>query len=451
MDQLNILNISCNTNLRQWLAELPSDPLKIIDQYDYYLHQFSVINVSVIAFAVFLILIYYCAIVPVNWKMDLSEIGYDFLWDNKSWVSGKHKKLMVQKIRKQRKIGDLPPVYPNGWFAIAESSDVKPSKVKYVAALGENFAVFRTKEGCIKVIDAYCPHLGANMAIGGVVSGNCLECPFHGWKFSGDNGQCISIPYSDSKVPSSAKVKTWPTCEVNDCIFIWYHAEGEEPKWQLEPIPEIKSRQWIYRGRNEFFINSHIQEIPENGADVSHLNAIHAPSMLGGMNIMNYDKSWLRFCKHKWTAKWSTKQETNYKHIGVMHLLHEMRLFDRFTLIKMNVTAKQIGPAYVELHIQTSLGPMMVLQAVTPVEPLLQRIIHRVYCPPLLILYANLLLLGETIMVARDVMVWNHKKYIKNPLLVKEDQTIQQHRRWYSQFYSENSPQFSFRQDKMDW
>ena len=45
-----------------------------------------------------------------------------------------------------RKIGKLPPVYPNGWFALLESSQLKKKQVKHVAALGENFAVFRYTE-----------------------------------------------------------------------------------------------------------------------------------------------------------------------------------------------------------------------------------------------------------------------------------------------------------------
>ncbi|XP_075223854.1 cholesterol 7-desaturase nvd [Lycorma delicatula] len=381
---------------------------------------------------------------------DLSDVGYDFLCENKP-NSRRNKKLLVEQIRKLRKIGDLPPVYPNGWFALAESPDIKVSQVKYVAALGEHFAIFRTKDGDINVLDAYCPHLGANMAIGGIVHGNCLECPFHGWKFSGDDGKCVDIPYTSSKVPPSAKVRKWLSKEVNNFIFIWYHAENEEPAWHIQHIPEIQSGKWWYRGRNEFIINSHIQEIPENGADVAHLNAIHAPSLLGGYDIRNYNKKWLGFCKHRWSAKWAACQEPDSRHIGVMKLLHEMYLFNKFTVITMDVTATQIGPSYVELLIKTTFGPMMVLQTVTPIEPMLQRVIHRVYSPPLLSPYATLLLYGETVMVARDVMVWNHKEYIRRPLLVKEDQTIQLHRRWYNQFYSENSPKFSFQKDNMEW
>lgn len=44
---------------------------------------------------------------------------------------------------KNRKVGKLPPVYPNGWFALLESSQIKKDQVKHVSALGENFAVFR--------------------------------------------------------------------------------------------------------------------------------------------------------------------------------------------------------------------------------------------------------------------------------------------------------------------
>ena len=64
---------------------------------------------------------------------------------------------------------------------------------------GENFAVFRSEGGEVIILDAYCPHLGANLAVGGKVRGDCLECPFHGWVFDGHAGKCVSIPYSASK------------------------------------------------------------------------------------------------------------------------------------------------------------------------------------------------------------------------------------------------------------
>ena len=74
-----------------------------------------------------------------------------------------------------------------------------PGKAQYIQALGKHFAVFRGQEsGKAFVTDAYCPHLGANLAAtpSTQVKGDCIECPFHKWKFDGNDGSCTEIPYS---------------------------------------------------------------------------------------------------------------------------------------------------------------------------------------------------------------------------------------------------------------
>lgn len=55
--------------------------------------------------------------------------------------------------------------------------------------------------------------------------------------------------------------------EIYDLIFVWYHAENELP-WKLPEIPELLSGDWSFHGKNEFNVSCHIQDIPENGADV---------------------------------------------------------------------------------------------------------------------------------------------------------------------------------------
>ena len=47
------------------------------------------------------------------------------------------KKDIANMIRRRRKIGvDLPPVYPNGWFRLLDSGQIKNGEVKEVCALG---------------------------------------------------------------------------------------------------------------------------------------------------------------------------------------------------------------------------------------------------------------------------------------------------------------------------
>ena len=60
-------------------------------------------------------------------------------------------------------------------------------------------------------------------------------------------------------VPEIAKVKAWPTYEINGFIHIWYHAEQDDPWWWPEEMSEISSRLMTYRGRTEHHINAHIE------------------------------------------------------------------------------------------------------------------------------------------------------------------------------------------------
>jgi len=69
---------------------------------------------------------------------------------------------------------------------------------------GKNLAVYRGEDGRAHALDAYCCHNGANMATGGLVKGSCLECPFHGWHFRGDDGKCTHIPYCDRSASMSS-------------------------------------------------------------------------------------------------------------------------------------------------------------------------------------------------------------------------------------------------------
>ena len=53
-------------------------------------------------------------------------------------------------------------------FVLFESRDLARGEVKQVEALGQNLAVFRGDDtGAVFVTEAYCPHLGANIAVGG--------------------------------------------------------------------------------------------------------------------------------------------------------------------------------------------------------------------------------------------------------------------------------------------
>jgi cholesterol 7-desaturase len=98
------------------------------------------------------------------------------------------------------------------------------------------------------------------------------------------------------------KVKTWISQEINGLIFVWYHCEDELP-WTVPRVKEIDNNSWILHGKNEFYVNSHIQDIPENGADVAHLKSVHSSSLLTGTDIRFTHSSLLCIGNHIWDAK----------------------------------------------------------------------------------------------------------------------------------------------------
>uniref|UniRef100_A0A182W4V2 cholesterol 7-desaturase n=1 Tax=Anopheles minimus TaxID=112268 RepID=A0A182W4V2_9DIPT len=398
-------------------------------------------------------LFYYQAMV---WKRDLTEIGYNHILDAARIGKSDRKRVdTVNRARRLRKIGDrLPPPYPNGWFSVLESEDLARGEAKSVDCLGQNLVVFRTDAGEVNVLDAYCPHLGANLGVGGIVRGDCIECPFHHWSFSGRDGQCTNIPYSKSgTVPKVARLRKWRSLEVNGFIFVWHHVDREAEPWTFNVVQEIEDGRWVYYGKNEFLVNCHIQDVPENGADVAHLAAVHGPNMMSGSDIRYSRPAWADFGMHSWLASWQAPDESEPTHVAKMDLVHSFRIFNKFEVGKIDVRAYQIGPGYVQLMMNTSMGPFVVLQTVTPIEPLVQKVIHRFYAPRNIwnAIFQKFAILAESIMFERDMMVWNHKQFIDNPLLIKEDRLIKSYRKWYSQFYSENSVSFTMAKEKLDW
>ncbi|CAB4059864.1 NVD [Lepeophtheirus salmonis] len=156
------------------------------------------------------------------------------------------------------------------------------------------------------VVDPYCPHLGADIYYGGEVSKDSIICPFHHWKFDGHTGDCISIPYSKNEKRPSTKLKTVESSELNGHIYIWYHAnETERPLWR--PVTLETFSTMSYQGRSEYEISCHIQDIPENGADVNHLDAIHRTGIIAGGNPGSFKillSSLLAY--HKWEVNWTS-------------------------------------------------------------------------------------------------------------------------------------------------
>jgi nitrite reductase/ring-hydroxylating ferredoxin subunit len=165
------------------------------------------------------------------------------------------------------------PAYPNGWFGIADSDEVPPGELKRLHYFGRELVLFRGSDGSAHLFDAYCPHLGAHLGVGGRVEGDTIRCPFHGWRFDA-SGRCVDIPYA-TRIPSQARLEPWLVEEKNGVILAWHHAHGEQPDWHVPVIPEWGAQGWSAPVRRSFRVRAHCQEMAENVVDDAHFKYVH--------------------------------------------------------------------------------------------------------------------------------------------------------------------------------
>jgi cholesterol 7-dehydrogenase len=182
------------------------------------------------------------------------------------------------------------------------------------------------------------------------------------------------------------------------------------------------------------------------------LNYLHTPIFLSGANLNTYQTWKWAFAKHKWDASWSPC-EAPEKHCSILNLKAMMTFLGyNIPFFHFDFQVKQIGPGIVHLPFLCPFGRGVIVQSLTPIEPMIQRINHQMFVENLVpTVVGKFMLWVESIQVERDITVWNNKSYVAKPLLLKEDQLIAKHRRWFSQFYSEHSLRYTKEKSSLDW
>lgn len=84
---------------------------------------------------------------------------------------------------------------PLEWTVVAQVDELKDGGSKAVTVGTNDVALFRKGEEFFAVANE-CSHYGAPLC-GGYVSGSTVMCPWHGWQFDLNTGECLSVPGCD--------------------------------------------------------------------------------------------------------------------------------------------------------------------------------------------------------------------------------------------------------------
>ena len=355
------------------------------------------------------------------------------------------RKPTIPRTSRGQKAAEFPPPFPNGWFMLCPDYDLARGEVRKFDVLGQNIVLIKTFAGEVGAMEAWCPHLGANLGVGGTINpkSDCLRCPFHGWEFD-VNGRCKAVEGSDI-IPTDSNLRRFPTRVQNQCILIWHDCEGREPSWDFDPHPAVNSRAWYLSGQTYGEVNAHIQEIPENGADAAHLNVLHknfvwekiAPSVT-----------------HRWSCTWEPDAE--FKHRSSIRLGQAFHLFGvKIPGTQVDAEISQHGPGIVVLNLSTPLGRLVAYEFVTPIKTTTQMTQHVMFCSPTIPRFlGKFMLWALEEQFSRDIPIWEAKKFLPKPKISKADGPISSFRRWYSQFYSPTSMSFPdavAKENMLDW
>jgi len=96
--------------------------------------------------------------------------------------------------------------YARGWHCLGVADEYRDGKLHSLDVFGTRLVAFSNSQGAISILDAHCPHMGADLSQG-TIENDTVVCPFHHWKYD-TSGKCTSGRYMalrPSTLPISSK------------------------------------------------------------------------------------------------------------------------------------------------------------------------------------------------------------------------------------------------------
>ena len=178
--------------------------------------------------------------------------------------------LATQPLVKHR-VFNNPEVLTEGWYPIVASHELKAGQAKSFLIFKQRIVVFRGEDDSVRVLDAFCPHMGADLGNGRVIN-NEIQCYFHQWRFCG-KGQLTTVP-CQSELPKGVQTKSYPVEEKFG--FIWVYSGPEAPYSVPHPPGFASSSQHLSATHlKEAVLYAHHHVMMANGIDLQHFSAVH--------------------------------------------------------------------------------------------------------------------------------------------------------------------------------
>lgn len=312
----------------------------------------------------------------------------------------------------------IPDRYARGWHCLGPAAEFKDHKPHTLNIFGTKLVAYQGElDGQIHILDAYCPHMGADLSIG-EVKGDAIQCPFHHWQWNGD-GKCTEIPYC-KRIPPKARTRAWVSCEENKLLFIYNDPEGNPPPPEVA-IPRIDAcfnGEWTDWVTNRWLFNTNCRELVDNLADEAHFGPVHSAPNDYFANLFEGHKA-SQITKGGSATLTEGGLSTYNTYFGpAYHITH--------------MVAQQGGQAIESIllntHVPRDLSSFhqcfgVIVKKIPGMTEEQNKEIAEAYSTAVFNAFAQ------------DQVIWDSKVRIDNPMLCENDGPIYQLRQWYAQFY----------------
>ena len=217
------------------------------------------------------------------------------------------------------------------WYPVHYVEDLEKTKPTPFTLLERDIVIWwEEKNHQWRVFEDQCPHRLAPLSQGRINEAGCLECPYHGWAFSG-GGNCEIIPQQiaggKAEKSSRAKVKSLPTKVCQGLLFVY---AGKIENAAQTPIPKVDV---LDENSNEWICLNTFRDVPydgltlmENVLDASHIPYTHHRTVGNRANVSPVELEVLESGKWGFKGVWEEgprkgtlgRQETTFIAPGMM-------------------------------------------------------------------------------------------------------------------------------------
>ncbi len=158
------------------------------------------------------------------------------------------------------------------WYIVAESRDLKPSRVLARRVDDEWLAVFRGIDGAPAALQDRCLHRSSQLSRGRVIKGE-LQCPYHGWTYDVKGG-VSAIPSEGPKVRSVKKcAASYPVIEQEGYVYVRLNA-ASSADWKPFSMP-CHGKKGYSTIRLQNLFRNNVTNCVENFVDIPHTGFVH--------------------------------------------------------------------------------------------------------------------------------------------------------------------------------